>query len=568
MAINFNDPKATLNQGDMLHLARRAGFGLTPEQATAYLAAHGGGNAEAAVNDWIDGTGIDRSAFTTALASADPVTADGADSNGGAGDVNVEAVAGPHPYLVDAPNAWRNNLARAQAHLAFRMQYDPYPYPERMALFLHNLFATGWSKVDNVSLMLNQWNLLTQAGKSAGAQGAQDLADFNNLLVAVSKDAAMAIWLDSVRNNSRPGRTPNENYAREVMELYSLGVDNGYNQNDITELAVALGGWSFTVAPEDVVVNPANRENRWVAKGTFSVYDGSATPAGHLRWDLGDNATLPQMRDDSTPLTFLGQSFSGLASPPAGQAKGEPLIRAVTQLRGQQCATFLARRILNHFVTTQYAADDVNSLRDQILLRGFDLRLVMKDLLRSNYFFDVNNRYALVEGPVGWAVRQAKMLGHDLASAAATPANFPAWTLSVGAFDNMGMKLLDPNGPNGWKEDSAWMNSNTMRYRSRVAAAIALAETSGFQARREAASKTYTLFPTDPTTWFTTQPTNAGDVMSRLLELTQAGTIPVAVRQGWQGALFPTWNGWNDADKRAARALAFLILCSPAGQVY
>ncbi|MFO0582004.1 MAG: DUF1800 family protein [Anaeromyxobacter sp.] len=562
MAININTARSTLNQADVLHLARRAGFGMTPEQATAFIAAHGGGASGQLVDDWIDGTGIDRSAFTSALPSADPVSEGGQDaSNGG---VAQAATPGPHPYMVQGQYAYRNSFSRAQAFLTFRMQYDPYPYPERMALFLHNLFATGWSKVDNAALMLNQWDLLTQVGKAAAAQGAQDLAIFDNILVEISKDPAMLVWLDSVRNNARNG-APNENYAREVMELYSLGVDNGYNQNDITELAVALGGWNFSVAPGDVSTNPANPEDRRPAKGTFRVYDGGTLPAGELRWDLNENVQLPNMRNDSVPLTYLGTTFSNVGAPPAGQAKGEPLIRQITKLRGTQSATFLARRLLTHFVTTQFTADEVSELAAFIVTANFDLRVVMKALLKSEYFYSDNNRFALVEGPVSWMVRAAKLLGKDVSAAA----NYPAWALAVGAFDNLGMKLLDPNGPNGWKEDTAWLNSNTVRYRTRVAAAVALAETTNYQASKEAASKTYTIFPTDPATWFTTAPTNAGEVMARLLELLQPGTIPVAVRQSWQAALFTGTFDWStDATKRAARALAFLILCSPGGQVY
>jgi uncharacterized protein (DUF1800 family) len=541
---NLTEKSSAWTRDDVLHLARRAGFGLTPEQADAFIAAHGSGAS--LVDDWVDGTGIDRTAFLAAQAGADPVTED---------------VAGPHPYQVGGANAWRNDIGRAQAYLAYRMQYDPYPFPERMALFFHNLFATGWTKVDNAALMVNQWDMLRDGC----------LGTFEDLLVSVSKDPAMSVWLDSVRNNARGSSIPNENYAREVMELYSLGVDNGYNQSDITELAGALAGWSFTVAPGDLSSEPGNTDNTRAARGTFAVYDGSPAPAGHLRWNLGDftNGNLPNMRRNpaTAPMvSFLGGSFQAEA-PPAGMAKGEQCIRAIFTQRAAQSAQFLATRFIRHFVTTQFTAADVSDLAAEIVLRGFDLRAVMKTLLKSVYFYDAVSRLTLVEGPISWAVRAARTLGYDLAAADALPGlkGFPAWALATPSFEPMGMRLLDPNGPNGWKEGVAWLNSNSTRYRTKFAAAAALAETSDVD------GVTYTLFPSDPGAWFPGgPPATPGDVLNRLMTLLQPGTIPSAVSSGWLNALWPsgTLAGWNDADKRGARQIAFLILCSPGGQLY
>jgi len=218
---------------DVQHFARRAGFGLSPADA-ATLAAQPPG---AAIDAWIDGTAYSLTAFTTALGTADMVTEPKVTaSTTDPGAVDVPALAAPHAFLVDSPNAWRNNLNTAQAYLAWRMQHNPYAFQERMALFYHNLFATGWHKVNNAAFMLNQIQLFRTDG----------LDKFDDLLVKVSKDPAMCIWLDSVLNNAAGTSIPNENYARESMELYSLGADNGYSQTDITQLALALSGWSFT----------------------------------------------------------------------------------------------------------------------------------------------------------------------------------------------------------------------------------------------------------------------------------------------------------------------------------
>ena len=141
---------------DVLHFARRAGFGLTPE-AAATLAAQ---PPATVIDGWVDGAlGVvgDPALFTTVLAArADVITSDAFDAaNGG---VAQGAVAGPHPFFVQGAQAWRSQFrpGEGQAYWAFRMQYNPYGMSERLALFLHNLFATGYTKVGSLPLMQNQ----------------------------------------------------------------------------------------------------------------------------------------------------------------------------------------------------------------------------------------------------------------------------------------------------------------------------------------------------------------------------------------------------------------------------
>ena len=203
------------------------------------------------------------------------------------------------------------------------------------------------------------------------------------------------------------------------------------------------------------------------------------------------------------------------------------------------------------------------------LIQGaaFDLRVVLKTLLKSQFFFSAASRYALVEGPVSWLVRATRMLCPALpAGSAQTPKGYPAWRLvtnSATTFDQMGMKLLDPTGPNGWKEHTAWLNSNTMRYRAKAVAALALNETRAYN------GTTYPLFPTFVTTdWFPSAPASAQAVYDRLAALLQPAPIPASVSAAWLAALWPTTFTWDSASQTKARELAFLILCSPSGQLY
>jgi uncharacterized protein (DUF1800 family) len=538
--------------GDVQHFARRTGFGLSPESA-AQLAAQ---VPSSAIDAWVDGTGLDPTLFADVLANrADPVAEPVRTASTTPGAVTVPAEPGPHPYRVETADAWRNNFGRSQAYLAFRMQYAPYAFAERMALFWHNLFATGWHKVNNAALMLQQLAMLRAHG----------LDRFDDLLVLVSKDPAMAVWLDSVQNNAAGTSVPNENYAREVMELYSLGADNGYSQNDITQLARALSGWSFTVASADAITDPTDPSRMVVGKGTFRVYDGSANPDPYL-WYLQQRTTLPSMHGSGS-ITFLGRTFD-VRAPPSGMAPGEDALRSIVTSRGPQCAAFLAKRLLVHFVSARFTSQDLTDVASMIQSSQFDVRAVMKVLLKSRWFFDPLNRFALAEGPVSWSVRAARALGYDLAAAdALSPKGFPAWALVVSAFDQAGMKLLDPNGPNGWGEDDAWLNSGTIRYRTRIAAATALAE----QSTTGTPSVTYRLFPTDVARWFPTAPATARAVLDRLVALLQPAPFPASVGDAWLQALWPSTFAWDpaSADTQArTRQLAYLVLCSPAGQLY
>ena len=540
-------PVPSWTADDAAHLGRRAGFGLSPV-AAATLAAR---SPSAAVSDWVDGAGLDRTLFLDVLATrADVVDEPKRTANATvAGAVDAPLVPGPHPFLVEGPDAWRNSLGRAQASLAFRMQYEPHAFGERMALFWSNLFATGFHKVNSVAFLLRQHDTFRTRG----------LARFDDLLVAVSKDPAMALWLDSVQNNASGTNVANENYAREVMELYSLGVDNGYSQTDISQLARALSGWSFTVPGAALVTDPTSPTRKVASDANFRVYDGSANPDGNL-WHLGAAATLPRMHGSGT-ISFLGQSFD-IGSPPPGMAPGEDALRSILSSRGSQCARFLASRLLLHFVTPRFGPADLADVAAMIQASAFDLRTVMKTLLGSRYFFDPAHRFALVEGPVSWIVRAARALTPSLAEADGAKPRFTAWANVVSSFDQAGMKLLDPSGPNGWKEDVAWLNTNAIRYRTRQAAAVALG------AAQAAGGSDALLFPTDVARWFPAAPSSPTDVLARLVALLQPAPIPATVSGGWLQSLWPAGFTWDAAAQLRARELAYLILCSPSGQLY
>lgn len=344
------------------------------------------------------------------------------------------------------------------------------------------------------------------------------------------------IWLDTILNRVRPGSADvaNENYAREILELYSLGVDNGYNQQDITNLARAFSGW--TLNPLDIQTDPNNVNNSAGNDAEFRI-----NPANHA----------------TGTVTFLGQSFD-IGAP---TRNGQDLVQAILALRGPNSAQFLATRLLRFFVDPAIPATPLGDLQALIQAQTFEVGRILKAIFKSQYFYAPQNRYNLYEGPVAWTVRAARMLCPGLATAAAVapiPA-FTAWRAIVAYLQSAGQAVLDPEGPNGWLEHQGWINSNTMRYREKLAAALALGETSGG----------LMLFPSTVAAWFPTAPASAIAVYDRLVALLQPAPIPVSVRDAWLSGLWSSFT-WDTgaATQLKVRELAFLILCSPYAQLH
>ena len=535
----FDAQKSSWTADDALHFARRAGFGVSPERA-AQMAAQG---PAAVVNAWVDGSASE-AAVQAGLSFADVV-----DYPGYGSEPDDWA---PHPFRVRAEKGW---FFHAQAQWAWRMQYGANPFVEKLALFWHNFFATGNKKVENIALMLKQIQLFRERGRGT----------FGDLLLAVSKDPAMLLWLDTVSNVvERPTDVPNENYAREVLELYSLGIDNGYNQKDITELAKALTGWTFIGRDFPDPANPY-----YYNDGEFMVFRGQPNPyRNHPQ--IGGYTTLPDHRAKGS-FTLFGVTMDlGAAS-----RYGDDAIGLIVSQRGSNCAEFLAKRILLGFLGADLPAQVQQDFKALILANGFNLGAVFKALFRSSYFYAPEHRHALVDGPASWTIRAARALCPDFTTAAAPRTSghlplFSAWadfvSWDASGFRNMGQDLLNPRGPNGWREHEGWMNADAYRHRTRTASAIALQESRGDDHNQ--VERHY--FEGDFRGWFPAPPASAVEVFNRLAALLQPAPIPASLRDAWLTRLWAGTFHWDSSadTERRVRRLAYLILCSPEGQLH
>jgi len=332
------------------HLLRRAGFGGTPSEIDA-LAALG---ASAAVDSVLHPSG-DEVAFA----------------------------AYPDPALL-YDDKTRN--ATAQNWWLDRMLRTRRPLTEKMTLFWHGHFATSIRKVPAV-LMVEQNDLLRTNA----------LGNFRMLLVSISKDPAMLVWLDNRYNNKLH---PNENYAREVMELFALGLGN-YTEDDVKNAARAFTGWT-------------------VDKSLAAIYK-------------------PALHDDGQK-TFLGRS---------GSFGGEDVIDIIVQKPVHQ--RFICRKLLEFFVYSDPEPELIEGLAQTYALSGYDLAQTVGAILRSNVFFSTRAYRALPKSPIEFTIGLLRLM-----SVAEVPKD------TIGWLQRMGQEPMAPPSVKGWDGGPTWINTATL----------------------------------------------------------------------------------------------------------
>jgi hypothetical protein len=290
--------------------------------------------------------------------------------------------------------------ARLKAWWIYRMLFGPDPLTERLVLLWHNHFATSNLKVENLAFMRRQNELFRKLGRGP----------FGVLLSAVVHDPAMLVWLDAPSN--RKGH-PNENLARELMELFSMGVGH-YSEVDVKEAARALTGWS--VDEEAFIEVP-------------------------VRHDAGEK-------------TILGHK---------GPWKGDDLVRLVLEhpatshrLAWRNCELFFGEKTLKNA--------DIDSLAEGLRAHNLDIGWAVETVLRSRIFFAEENLGHRVLSPVEYVVGAARAL--ELFEPPSSTLVLAEWC------GRLGQDLFYPPNVGGWPGGRAWLTTRSVIGRANYAAAL------------------------------------------------------------------------------------------------
>jgi uncharacterized protein (DUF1800 family) len=265
----------------------------------------------------------------------------------------------------------------------------PSPLTERMALFWHNHFATSQQKVRSVQLMYRQNQLLRR----------EALGNFATLLRGIAKDPAMLVYLDNAGNRKQ---APNENFAREVMELFTLGEGN-YTEHDIKEAARAFTGWS-------------------------------------LDRDAGE-FTYRRIWHDYGEKTVFGRT---------ARMDGDDVLDAL--LAREETARFIAAKLWREFVSPAPQAREVSRWAQQWREARYEMKPLLRVVLTSEAFWSTAHRGALVKSPVDLVAGTLRTF--DIHPADLRPAVFACAAL--------GQNLFAPPNVKGWPGGSAWIDSATL----------------------------------------------------------------------------------------------------------
>ncbi len=285
------------------------------------------------------------------------------------------------------------------------------PLQERMVLFWHNHFATSASKVNRAELMMAQNETFRRLA----------LGSFREILLAVSRDPAMLLWLDNHLN--RKGK-PNENFARELLELFTLGIGN-YTEQDVQEAARAFTGWT-------------------------------------LRPQVGFQF-VPALHDDGEK-QFLAQR---------GNLNGTDIIDIL--VRHPKTAELLCAKLFRFFAYEQPEPAVLRALMRTYFDSGYQVGAVVRQILLSEAFISPKAVRTMVKSPVDYVIGTLRCVGlaHQVTRAMQAQV-MPRAVIALLrgadiAMQRMGMSLFYPPSVKGWDWGKAWITSATMTERLRFA---------------------------------------------------------------------------------------------------
>ena len=372
----------------MAHLLRRAGFGATPDELD--LAMDKG--YDAVLDELLNPSGDD-------IVPNDLIRryhVDQSDLRGGA-----------VPYWI------------------YRMAVTDHPLREKMCLFWHRVFATASYKLIQGRVVVSQIDMFRDHG----------MGNLDNLLVRLSRDPAMIMWLDNQDNHKG---SINENYGRELLELFSMGVGN-YTEEDIKECARAFTGWR--------VVNPAYM--------SIKMRNNTSRPYGNMTWQF----EYDDDDHDHGQKTVLGET---------GDFNGEDVVEIIC--RQEATPRYIARHLYHYFVadeppvpqwphTPPANPDAIDAMTNAYFESDHSIKHMLEALFTSDFFKEEAFRYARTKSPAEMVVGTLRLAGRM---------ELPCYETydAARASSGMGQALLGPPSVEGWQGGSEWINTGT--YAERV----------------------------------------------------------------------------------------------------
>jgi uncharacterized protein (DUF1800 family) len=396
------------------HLLRRAGFGARPDELTMY----GAMSINQAINTLVEYDAVP--------------------------DV-VDSLIGQPGYIgmtISGAFSPQSNINHSRQRWLFRMVHSNRPLQEKMTLFWHNHFATGYNKIAGIYTGEGARYLAAKASEDPGQVRGQlemlrdnALGSFKDILLAIAKDTAMLVWLDG-RTNTKA--MPQENFGREIMELFTVGVGN-YTEPDVYAAARVFSGWNLA-RPGAAADGSQHYEFSYIANNhdvaaktfSFAIYpDGGKT--------IPARAAAAGMQDG---IDFI----NGLAAHP-------------------NTARYLATKLYRFFVSEFGAVNEtfVNRVAAVYLRTGGSMREVMREVLSSPEFWDASAYFTRYSWPAEFVTRAFKDVGWSGFSVndALTP------------LANMGQILYEPPNVAGWELGQSWFSTSAMLARMNFASALA-----------------------------------------------------------------------------------------------
>ena len=370
----------------MAHLMRRAGFGATRGELERFCAR----GYESVVDELLE--------------PSDPQM------------MSDDLIRRYHPDQSAAMALWD-----AGAYWLYRMISTDSPLLEKISLFWHGIFPTAYNKIQHGKPTVDQIRMFRRHG----------LGSFKNLLLELSRDPAMIFYLD---NNENHRGAINENYGRELLELFSMGVGN-YTEQDIKECARAFTGW--TIGNAEYMASRAKKDSIW--------------PYGRISWHF---EYCPDDHDDGAK-EFLGKR---------GRFNGEDVIEIICQQPAT--ARFISRHLYNFFVadespvpqwphTSPRDPDAIEMLSQTYFDSDYNIRSMLRVLFNSDFFRSDAVRFQKVKSPAELIAGVLRLTGDY---------RRPRRAIIDQSFQMvfMGQTLIDPPSVEGWHTGTEWIDTGTL----------------------------------------------------------------------------------------------------------